>query len=230
MAFLRKTLIATFAVLWGCYGFSSVVAAQTKIASTGQTVSTSQNGQQVLFRDKTSVSAGADTNLTVKRANYDAATGTGDVVIEVTKGAFRYVTGDQAGSHKIKTPLSTVGVRGTVIEGYIDVYGHEVYALIEGAFEVCSSGGCQQVTQPGTFVVVNPDGTISAPRPLTPALRDAMLLVVPSVDLLRQRGSELVNSGGDPLVRFRDLNDAQRAAQSLPPPPPPDDEYCYGHE
>lgn len=218
MISLRKTLVAIVSVIGITAAVSSAVVAQTAIASTGQTVSTSQNGQQVLFRDKTSISAGANTNLTIKRADYNAATGAGDVVIEVTKGAFRYVTGDQAGAHKVKTPLSTVGVRGTVIEGYVDVYGHEVFVLMEGAFEVCSSQGCQQVTTPGTFVVVNPNGSISPPRPLTPGLRDAMLLVVPSVDLLRQYASEIVNSGSDPLVRFRDLNDAQKAAQ--PPPDP----------
>ncbi len=190
-----RCLLATLLVL--CCGLLSSrgACAQTVTATTGQTISTSENGQQVLFRDKTSVSAGANTKLTIKRANYDAATGTGNVVVQVTKGAFRYVTGDQAGSHTVKTPLATVGVRGTVIEGYVDVNGYEVFALIEGAFEVCSAWGCQQVTEPGTFVVVKPDGSITPPQPLTPALRDAMLLAVPSVDLLLQHFSQIVDRG-----------------------------------
>jgi hypothetical protein len=202
--------------------------AETQVAVQGQTISTGQNGKQILFRDKTSISAGANTTVVVKRANYDAATGSANVVIEVTKGAFRYVTGDQTGSHTIKTPLSTVGVRGTVIEGYVDVYGHEFFALVEGAFEACAGLGCQQVTQPGTFVVVKPDGTISPPAPLTPALMNAMLLTVPSIDLLLQNFSQIINSGGDPLVRFRDLNEARNGQTPLPPtpppPPPPDDD------
>lgn len=210
--------------------------AQTVIASSGRTVATSQSGQQILFRDKTSISAGANTTLKIKRANYDEGTGTGDVVIEVTKGAFRYVTGDQAGSHTVKTPLATVGVRGTVIEGYVDVNGYEVFVLIEGAFETCSRVICQQVTEPGSFVVVKPDGSISPPQPLTAALRDAMLLVVPSVDLLLQHFSEIVDRGGDPLVRFRDINDALKGQDPLPPPPVDDgdgggdgDGHGHGH-
>jgi hypothetical protein len=202
--------------------------AQTEIAKPGQTVLTGGSGKQILFRDKTSISAGPNTAVAVKRADYDAGAGTGNVVIEVTKGAFRYVTGDTGGSHTIKTPLSTVGVRGTVIEGYVDVRGLEVFVLIEGAFEVCTATMCQQVTEPGTFVVVSPDGTITPPAPLTPGLMKAMLLTVPSVDLLLENFSELVNAGGDPMVRFRDLNEAQDALSPLPPLAPPeeeDDEY-----
>jgi len=204
---------------------SGQALAQTTVATPGQTVTTSQNGKQILFRDKTNVSAGAGTTLTVKRADYDEATGTGNVVIEVAKGAFRYVTGDQAGSHSVKTPLATVGVRGTVIEGYVDIYGHELFALIEGAFEICTARGCQQVTQPGTFVVVKPDGTITPPQPITPAMMNAMLLTVPSVDLMRQYVSQIINSGGDPLIRFRDLNDARTGLAPLPPAPPPPPPY-----
>lgn len=213
------------AMLLACAATYSPAAAQTQVAVQGQTVSTGGTGQQILFRDKTSISAGANTTVTVKRANYDSATGSPNVVIEVTKGAFRYVTGDQTGSHTVKTPLSTVGVRGTVIEGYVDVRGYEVFVLIEGAFEVCTSAGCQQVTVPGTFVVVKPDGTISPPAPLTPALMNAMLLTVPSVDLVLQHFSEIVETGDDVMVRFRDLNEANRGQAGLPPAPPapPDD-------
>jgi hypothetical protein len=59
---------------------------------------------------------------------------------------------------------------------------------------------------------------------------NAMLLTVPSIDLLLQNFSQIINSGGDPLVRFRDLNEAHNGQTPLPPPPPPppppdDDEY-----
>lgn len=199
---------------------SGAANAQTQVAVQGQTVSTAGTGQQILFRDKTSITAGANTTVVVKRANYDAAIGTPNVVIEVTKGAFRYVTGDQTGSHTVKTPLSTVGVRGTVIEGYVDVRGYEVFVLIEGAFEVCTTSGCQQVTVPGTFVVVKPDGTISPPAPLTPALMNAMLLTAPSVNLVLEHFSEIVEQGTDNLVRFRDLNEAKAGQVGLPTPPP----------
>ncbi|MFX8657136.1 hypothetical protein ABTM30_19820, partial [Acinetobacter baumannii] len=77
-AFLRK--------FWGAALLAIAVAAsaapavaQTEVAATGKTVSTGATGQQILFRDKTSISAGANSTVTVTRANYDAATGAANV-------------------------------------------------------------------------------------------------------------------------------------------------------
>src|SRR5262245_57178345 len=98
--------------------YATPATAQTVIAAPGQTVTTGADGKQILFRDKTSITAGANSAITVKRVEYNTG-GTPNVVIDVSKGAFRYITGDAAGSHTVKTPLSTVGVRGTVIEGFV---------------------------------------------------------------------------------------------------------------
>ena len=127
----------------------SPASAQTKIAVEGDTVKTAGKGKQILFRDNTSVKVGTDTSVTVRRANYDTASGKENIVIEVTKGAFRYVTGDATGSHTVKTPQATVGVRGTVIEGFVDSRGYEVFALVEGAFDVCTRLGCRSLIRPG---------------------------------------------------------------------------------
>jgi hypothetical protein len=208
------------AVFFGVFCSGIVGAqAQTVVAAPGQTVSTGANGKQILFRDKTSITAGADSTITVKRAEYDT-NGTANVVIDVSKGAFRYITGDTAGSHTVKTPLSTVGVRGTVIEGFVDVNGYEIFALMEGAFEVCTTAGCQQVMTPGTFVVVYPSAQISPPAGIPTAMMNAMLLRWPSVDLVNQYLFETTNTGGDPLIRFRDLNEIQNGQSAAPPPPP----------
>ncbi len=207
-------IFAAVSVVLAC-GWSGNAAAQTVVASTGQTVSTGANGKQILFRDKTSITAGANSTITVQRAQYDAG-GTANVVINVSKGAFRYVTGDTAGSHTVKTPLATVGVRGTVIEGYVDVNGHEIFALMEGAFEVCTASGCQQVTQPGTFVVVYPNGQISPPMGIPSSLMNAMLLRWPSVDLVNQYLFDSTNTGDDPLIRFRDLNEMGNGKSAVP--------------
>jgi hypothetical protein len=44
---------------------------------------------------------------------HDPNKGTGDVAIEASRGAFRFVIGSQSqGSVKIKTPSGIVGIRG----------------------------------------------------------------------------------------------------------------------
>ena len=194
-------------------------SADTVTARQGQTVSTGGQGQQILFRDKTTLTAGPKTSVTVTRAEYKDDGSNPNVVIKVTKGAFRYVTGDQAGSHTIKTPLSTVGVRGTVIEGFVTAGGHEIFALVEGAFEVCTKKMCQQVTTPGTYVIVSPNGNVSPPMQIPSNLMNAMLKTYPSIDLINQHFAELSNNGGDPQVQFRDLNESYNGIAPLPEEP-----------
>ncbi len=198
----------------------SSALAQTKIAATGDQVNTSGQGKQILFRDNTSVKAGTQTSMTVRRANYDQATGKESVVIEVTKGAFRYITGDAAGSHTVKTPQATVGVRGTVIEGFVDSRGFEVFALLEGALDVCTPMGCRSLNTPGTFLVVSPGGVISEPMGIPPQMLDSLLLPTPALNLVLEYYFTVVTSGGDPLPRFRDLNEIRNGqlSNNLPPP------------
>lgn len=203
------TAAAAFVYTFALLGGMNEARAQTQIAQSGQTITTGDAGKQVLFPDKTSISLGANSKVTVRRVDYDRQSGKANVVIEVAKGAVRYITGNSEGSHTIKTPLSTVGVRGTVIEGYVDGNGNEVFALFEGAFEVCTAtAGCQQVTVPGTFVIVSPAGVVSPPTPIPPSMMSALLLASPSLDLVREHFSDRINNGSDPLVTFRDLNDA----------------------
>jgi FecR-like protein len=209
--------LLTLAIMFAAVQLASSPAlAQTKIASTGDKVTTGGNGKQILFRDNTSVKAGTDTSVTVRRANYDTGSGKENIVIEVTKGAFRYVTGDTAGSHTVKTPQATVGVRGTVIEGFVDSRGYEIFALMEGALDVCTPLGCRSLNTPGTFVVVSPAGVIGEPMAIPPQMMDSLLLPTPSLNLVLEYFFTVVASGQDPLPRFRGLDEIQNGKFTSP--------------
>ena len=75
---------------------------------------------QLLFLDATSLSVGARSEVKLDRFVYNPERKTGNVVIEASRGAFRFVSGSQAPTnYTIKTPLATIGVRGTIVDGYI---------------------------------------------------------------------------------------------------------------
>ena len=198
-----KPVLAAVAAAALAFTMTVDVEAQTQVAATGQTIVPGADGRQILFRDKTTLTAGPDSAVKVTRANYDAGSGTGNVVINVTKGAFRYVTGNTNGSHTIVTPLSTVGVRGTVIEGYVMPGGYEVFVLIEGAFRTCSRGNCQNVNTPGTYVMVNRGGNVTPPASIPSSFMSAMMLNVPQLNLALDHFSDILKSGRDPLIRFQ---------------------------
>ena len=76
-----------------------------------ETVKTGSSGQAALgFIDKTNLHVGPSSSVRLDKFVYD---GTGSVVIDATKGAFRFSTGAQGRSdYKVKTPYGTLGVRG----------------------------------------------------------------------------------------------------------------------
>src|SRR5437764_10593302 len=85
---------------------------------------------QLLFLDSTSLSVGARSEVKLDRFVYNPERKTGNVVLEASRGAFRFVSGSQAPTnYTIKTPLATIGVRGTIVGGNITPAGDYIYVL-----------------------------------------------------------------------------------------------------
>ena len=67
----------------------------------------------LVFLDNTNLSVGPISEVKLDKFVYDPTGSSGTVVINVTKGAFRFVTGSQDKRvYEIKTPFGTLGVRG----------------------------------------------------------------------------------------------------------------------
>src|SRR5688572_10312642 len=63
---------------------------------------------QLLFRDQTTLSVGPRSEVTLDKYVFDPARGAGEVVLNATKGAFRFISGvQQSSSYQIKTPAGT---------------------------------------------------------------------------------------------------------------------------
>jgi hypothetical protein len=78
-----------------------------------ENVHTGSAGQADLrFLDNSNLTVGPGSNVRLDKFVYDPNKGTGGVAIEASRGAFRFVTGSQGGSVKIKTPSGTLGIRG----------------------------------------------------------------------------------------------------------------------
>ena len=78
-----------------------------------ETVKTGSAGQAGLgFIDKTTLHVGPSSSVRLDKFVYDPNKGTGSVVIDAAKGAFRFSTGAGKGDVKIKTPHGTLGIRG----------------------------------------------------------------------------------------------------------------------
>lgn len=81
------------------------------------------SGLQVLLLDRTSFTLGANARIKVDRFVYDPARSASAVGLSVTKGAFRFMSGKalhaNPGQSQIRTPIASIGIRGTIIDAVI---------------------------------------------------------------------------------------------------------------
>jgi trimeric autotransporter adhesin len=79
-----------------------------------ETVRTGNAGQAGMrFLDESNLNVGPSSSVRLDKFVYDPNKGSGTLVIEGTRGAFRFSTGSQnKGDVKIKTPSGTLGIRG----------------------------------------------------------------------------------------------------------------------
>ena len=123
---------------------------------------------QLLFLDSTSVNVGARSEIVLDRFVYDPNRRTGNVVLTASKGAFRFITGSQnPTNYSIKTPVATIGVRGTIVDvrtGVIGGVNTTVVTLVEGRVIIrLLNGETLTLDQVGMSYVIKSDGTVQGP-------------------------------------------------------------------
>ena len=85
-------------------------------------VSGQQSALQMLLLDQSVFTVGANARMKIDRFVYDPNKGTTDISASIAKGAFRFMSGrliPGAGREAIRTPVATIGVRGTIVEGAV---------------------------------------------------------------------------------------------------------------
>lgn len=138
---------------------------------------------QLLLLDKSTFTVGANARLTIDRFVYDPHGRS--VAATVAKGAFRFMSGrpDRGGDASIATPVSSIGIRGTIVEG---VVGSEAIAIAgnepalnarlqsdpETASLIVLRGpgiGAEGHVAPGSITVTAANRTVALDRPMLAA-------------------------------------------------------------
>ena len=99
-------------------------------------VSGDKSSLQMLLIDHSVFTIGANARITIDRFVYDPDKGTTDIAASVAKGAFRFMSGrltGDAGKSAITTPVATIGVRGTIVEGAVGPDALDVLSAQPGA-------------------------------------------------------------------------------------------------
>ncbi|MCP5083802.1 MAG: hypothetical protein GY948_19115 [Alphaproteobacteria bacterium] len=152
---------------------------QTKKVKPGDTVFRDQristkrdSSGQFQFLDKTYLAVGPNASIVLDKFVYAGTPPEGEVAISLTKGAFRFLTGDlPSRSYKISTPTSVIGVRGTMFDVFVGARGQTIVVLFDGAVEFCDlAGNCLDLTDRCQAAGIGADGALTNAARLNQAL------------------------------------------------------------
>ena len=121
LAFGNEAVVekVTGSVTAASQGSSPMAVAVGQKLKTGTTVTTGEGAQLILrFTDGQVASLHGNTQLKIASYNFEAASpAKGNSVLELVKGAARFVSGllakSNPGAFKLSTPTATIGIRGT---------------------------------------------------------------------------------------------------------------------
>jgi hypothetical protein len=131
---------------------------------------------QIMLLDETVFTIGPNSDMVLDEFVYDPKTSAGKVSAQITKGVFRFVTGKVAQRNpsdmKVKLPVGTIGIRGTMVEGSVD--GKNADILLTGpgpdnnaheragGITVSNGGGTTDISASGYGTTIREGG---APSP-----------------------------------------------------------------
>jgi hypothetical protein len=171
---------------------------------------------QLLFLDETSLSIGPSSEVTLDRFVYDPNRGSGNVVLNATRGAFRFVSGSQQpSSYQIRTPVATIGVRGTIFDCYIAQTAQGVWNVVIILVEGSLTAGGHTLTRAGQALIFSPKG-------VQQVTWDSTLFAVVKKKPFPLFGSHWPSDPNWNSIVNNPIDRLDQTFGSGPPPPPPD--------
>jgi hypothetical protein len=143
-------------------------------------ITTNPQGQtQVLFLDKSAMTVGPNSDVTIDEFVYDPNTGTGKLAMSAAHGVMRFIGGKlskNANAVSMQTPTGVLAVRGGIFLAAIGSSGTDVTFLYGQGLTVSNAAGMQSLTRPGYMVTISGRNTPpSEPRPAPPGATAALL-------------------------------------------------------
>ena len=129
-----------------------------------------QSGMQIMLLDETIFTIGPDAGLVIDEFVFDPATNAGKVTASVVKGAFRFISGrvakDEPSNMNVRTPVGTIGIRGTSAAGEIrPADPNNPASPLTGTFVLLGPGvGNNAGERAGRILVTNGDTTVEITR------------------------------------------------------------------
>ena len=113
-----------------------------------------QSGLQIMLLDRTTFTIGPDAEMMIDKFVYNPSSKSGSMSARIVKGTFRFVSGaierNNPEGVTIKTPVATIGVRGTTVIGHTN--GRNLLAILAGP------GRHNNVGRPASRIIITAGG------------------------------------------------------------------------
>jgi hypothetical protein len=123
-------------------------------------ITTKSSSAVLQFRDRSTLEVGPNATLIINRSVYNPVESVSEKTITVVAGAFRFVSGVAVKTSQtdIRTPVGTLGIRGSVVIGTVSDQGDVVLMPVQGTPTWTNAGGSQPVPQGGALVATRSTG------------------------------------------------------------------------
>lgn len=118
------------------------------------------------LNDDTKLALGPGARMVLDKFVYDSDKKSGSIIVDLTKGAFRFITGVASKkTYEIRTPNASITVRGTIFDVYVLPDKSAWLLLHEGAIEVTSpkKDVCRVLDQAGQLIRIDSKANVSDP-------------------------------------------------------------------
>jgi len=118
---------------------------------------------EIRLNDDTLMALGPGARLQLTKFVYDPDKKSGNIAVQMTQGAFRFITGNATKrSYEISTPSTVLAIRGTMFDVYIAPDGREWLLLHVGGVEVCekrpdNKRKCRVLRNPCDVMRISPE-------------------------------------------------------------------------
>lgn len=198
------------------------LANQTDVFTSERVETQKSAWAQIRFRDDTDFRVGANSVVVLDRFVYDPQKKSGELVLNVGHGMFRFVTGTMnKDGYKIHTPSAVIGVRGTDFLLEVGVNGTRV-AVISGLVEITPLRAAVTVVAANNQATVDFGGSGAGVEPVpsdAEGSSEKMTAWFDSEGALGSGGGS--SSGMSGAAQMRTMQTMPTLPTVAPPPPPP---------
>jgi hypothetical protein len=148
-------------------------------------VTGSRSNVEILFKDRSVLSQGPDSRTALDDYVYAADPSASKMLLKLGAGTFRYVTGEivkrNPDAFALKTPTTTIGIRGTEVFAENTPEGEEVgvLSMTPGHQVDVSAGTARKTITAAGYSVKSIGGRLSDPAPTAPATRVRVMKAAP---------------------------------------------------